>query len=257
VFRPDKKQLIYFSAVVLSILFISSLAQPLKPPVLNLSEYPLSLLNFVRREIGGIIFYHRNMVLSERLRRENDFLKQKVYSLNETFLENKRLKNLLAFKQKAPYKVIAAEVIGRPSDSWSSTIVINKGGYHGIRKGLVAISYLGLVGRVAETSEYTAKIMLLNDANMGVAALVQRSRQEGLVSGTLGSTLVMKYLPPEADINPSDLVITSGLTNVYPKGLIIGRVVSVGEEFSGLSRYAIIRPAVNLSNLEEVLVIVQ
>jgi rod shape-determining protein MreC len=67
----------------------------------------------------------------------------------------------------------------------------------------------------------------------------------------------MKYLPPEADINPSDLVITSGLTNVYPKGLIIGRVVSVGEEFSGLSRYAIIRPAVNLSNLEEVLVIVQ
>ncbi|TRZ50308.1 rod shape-determining protein MreC [bacterium] len=256
-FRHNKKQLIYFCVVVLTILLISSLTQVLKSPALNILEYPLGLVSLLKHEIGGIIFYHRNLVLSERLRKENDYLKQKICSLNEITLENKRLEKLLVFKQKSPYKVIAARVIGRSSDNWSSTIIIDKGSYSGIRKGLAVISYLGLVGRVAETSEYTAKIMLISDSNIGVAALVQRSRQEGLVSGTLGSVLVMKYLPPEADISPSDLVITSGLTDVYPKGLIIGTVVSVGEEFSGLSRYAIIRPAVNLSNIEEVLVIIR
>jgi rod shape-determining protein MreC len=92
---------------------------------------------------------------------------------------------------------------------------------------------------------------------MAVSAIVQRSRQEGLISGTLGSSLIMRYLPKDCDIKVSDAIITSGLTENYPKGLLIGRVTDIGEEFSGLSRYAIVRPAVNLATIEEVLVIVR
>jgi rod shape-determining protein MreC len=66
----------------------------------------------------------------------------------------------------------------------------------------------------------------------------------------------MKYLPKDADIQVSDVIITSGLTETYPKGLLIGSVLNIGEEFSGLSRYAIIKPVVNLSNIEEVLIII-
>jgi len=68
--------------------------------------------------------------------------------------------------------------------------------------------------------------------------------------------LIMKYLPKDSDIKASDIIITSGLTDNYPKGLLIGRVISIGEEFSGLSRYAIVKPAVDLSNIEEVLIII-
>jgi rod shape-determining protein MreC len=152
--------------------------------------------------------------------------------------------------------VVPARVIGRSADNWSSIVIIDKGSYNGIRRGFVAINYLGLVGRVIEVGDTASKIMLINDPSLGVSSVVQRSRQEGLVSGTLGRSLIMKYLPKDADIQPSDTIVTSGLTSAYPKGLLIGTVVSIGEEFSGLSRYAIIMPAVNLSSIEEVLIII-
>ncbi|MDD5596088.1 MAG: rod shape-determining protein MreC, partial [Candidatus Omnitrophica bacterium] len=132
----------------------------------------------------------------------------------------------------------------------------NKGSNSWIKRGFVVMSYIGLLGRVVETSQYSSKVMLLNDPSLSVSAIDQRSRQEGLVCGTLESSLVMRYLPKDADIAVSDVIITSGLTNIYPKGLIIGTVVEIGEEFSGLSRYASIKPAVNLSSIEEVLIII-
>jgi len=76
------------------------------------------------------------------------------------------------------------------------------------------------------------------------------------VSGTLGRSLIMKYLPKDADIRVNDVVITSGLTDAYPQGLLIGSVINIREEFSGLSRYCYINPAVNLSSIEEVLIII-
>jgi len=255
VFKFKKKTLIYFSVVVSSLLVVSGLFTALRNPALNSLRFPLNILTLIRREVGGVIFYHRNYLQNEFLRKESDFLKQKLRTVEDIYFENKRLKNLLSFKQKSPYKVIAAMVIARSADSWSSLIIIDKGSYQGLRRGLAVVSYLGLVGRVVELTQNTAKIMLINDPNIGVAAIVQRSRQQGAVSGTMGSSLIMRYLPRDADIKVSDTVLTSGLTEVYPKGLLIGTVVSVGEEFSGLSRYAIIKPAVNLANIEEVLIV--
>lgn len=211
----------------------------------------------VRRELSGFIFYHHNLVENERLHRQVDLLKNKFNSAKEIYLENARLKELLSFKQKSAFKVIAAQVIGRSPDSWSSVVVIDKGSGDGIRQGMAVINYLGLVGRVVETTSFTSKIMLINDPSLGVSAIVQRSRQEGLASGTLGTNLIMRYLPEGADMREADVVITSGLNAVYPKGILIGTVVDIGKEFSGLSSYAIIRPAVNLANIEEVLVVVQ
>ncbi|MFH0790698.1 MAG: rod shape-determining protein MreC [Candidatus Omnitrophota bacterium] len=219
-------------------------------------KYPLGFLTLIGREARGIIFYHHNYIQNERLKKEIYLLQQKQNSLQEAYFENERLKNLLGFKKISPYKLIASRVIGRSSDNWSSVIIIDKGGYSGINTGFTAVSYLGLLGRVIEASKSSSKIMLINDPNFSVSAVDQRSRQEGLVSGTLGNSLVMKYLPKDADIKVSDVIISSGLTPMYPKGLLIGSVIEVGEEFSGLSRYAIINPAANMFNIEEVLIIV-
>ena len=203
-----------------------------------------------------MIFFHRNLNDNERLKKENDFLRYKLNGLNEIYLENLRLKNSLSFKQSSALKFISARVIARPADNWSTGLIINKGAVNGIRKGMAAVNYLGLAGRVVETTGSTSKIMLLSDPNLGVSSLVQRSRQEGLVCGTLGANLLMKYLPEDADIKLNDVIVTSGLNDTYPKGLFIGTVIDVGKEFSGLSRYAVVKPAVSLSSIEEILIVV-
>jgi len=251
-----KRQLINFFYFSLFIFILSLIIPAFRSPVLFILRFPLKILTFLGHEANGIIFYHLNMVQKEKLTKEVEFLKQKLVNLEEVSSENERLKKLLSLKEETSYKVIAAKVIGRSVDSWSSQIIIDKGSSQGIKEGLVVISYAGLVGRIKEVSLSTAKVMLLNDLNMAVAAMVQRSRQEGLVSGTLSPNLIMRYLPKDSDVKISDTVITSGLTPLYPKGLLIGTVVQIGEEFSGLSRYCIIKPAVNLSSIEEVLIII-
>jgi rod shape-determining protein MreC len=252
-----KKSVIFSLSFVILLIFLSCLIPPLRAPLLNTIKFPLTVLTLIKQEIGGIIFYHHNMVQSKRSGKEIDLLKQSLNNANEIILENARLNNLLSLKQKSSYKLVAARVIGRSPDSWSSVIIIDKGRHSGIRPGMVVINYLGLVGRVTESAESTSKITLLNDPNIGVSCVAQRSRQEGLVSGTLGNDLIMKYLPKDADINVSDIIVTSGLTEAYPKGLLIGKVVYVGDELSGLTRYCLVRPAVNLSSIEEILIIIQ
>jgi rod shape-determining protein MreC len=203
-----------------------------------------------------MVFYHRNLVQNEKLKKEVELLKYNKNETREVFFENNRLRQLLSFKQRFSYKVIAARVVGHSADNWSSVIIVDRGESNGIRRGSVVVSYIGLVGRVVETTSSISKIMLINNPNFGVSGIVQRSRQEGLVTGTLSNSLIMKYLPADSDVAVSDVVVTSGLTETYPKGLIIGTVVDVGEEFSGLSHYAVIKSAVDLSSLEEVLIIV-
>lgn len=255
-FNLRKKKFLHLVSLFAILLFLSALIPSLRAPLLNTLKYPLKFFTLIKREVGGVIFFHHNLVQVEQLKKETDLLRYNLNSANEINLENRRLKELLSFKEKTPFKVIVTESIGRSPDNWSSVVIVDKGESSGIKSGFVAISYLGLVGRVIETTKSTSKIMLINNPNLSVSSIVQRSRQEGLITGTLGSNLVMKYLPVDSDIKISDVVVTSGLTEMYPKGLLIGTVVGIGEESSGLSRYAIIKPAVDLSGLEEVLIII-
>ncbi|MHB8154965.1 MAG: rod shape-determining protein MreC [Candidatus Omnitrophota bacterium] len=210
----------------------------------------------VKRELSGVIFYHHNMIQAQRLQSDVDLLRWRLFNLREVAQENARLKNLFNFKQKSPLHLVAARVIGRAIDSWSSSVVIDKGRYNGIKPGMAVISPQGLVGSITESMDNTSKVLLINDPNQGIYCIVQRSRQEGLVSGTLGSNLIMRYLPDEAQIIVGDIIITSELSQIYPKGLLLGQVVNIGREFSGLNRYALVKPIVDLSSIEEVLVII-
>lgn len=256
-FNFKKKSLINYVIFVVLLLFICSLVPAVRSPFLTFFKNPLILITLAEREAQGLIFYHSNYVRNDALSRQVELLKQKLASLEEVSLENARLKDLLHFKQQSSFKVIAARVIGRAPDNWSSMIIVDKGSLQGIRPGMSVITYLGFVGRVVETGASLSKIMLANDPDFGVSAVIQRSRQEGLISGTLGDLLIMRYLPKDVDVKVSDKVVTSGLSSKFPKGLTIGTVVDIQEEFSGLGRYCLVKPAVNLSSIEEVLVIVQ
>ncbi|TBR17703.1 rod shape-determining protein MreC [bacterium] len=255
-FKYSRKNLTNLIISVLLLLVISFLIPVFRKSTLDILRAPFAIFTSIRQEAGGLIFYHRNMYENRRFRDEINLLRRKIMDTGELSVENLRLKKLLSFKQNTPYKVIAARVIGRDPSNWDSVLIIDKGSQNGIKKGFVSITFLGLAGRVLEAGETTSKIILINDPNLSISALVQRSRQEGLVMGSLGGNLVMKYLPKDSDIKVSDTVITSGFTGNYPKGLIIGTVIEVGVEFSWLTRYALIKPVVNLANLEEVLVII-
>jgi rod shape-determining protein MreC len=256
VFTVHKKQLIriFFGFVALWVAVRAG--STLEAPLLDILRRPLNLLTGFRHEAGALIFYHRNYLDQRALRRENELLRKRLIEYGEVAAENERMRALLAFKEQSSFPLLGAKVTGFSSDSWSSVIIIDRGKKSGVKKSDVVVSYLGLVGRVIESAEQTSKVQLISDPSFGVSAFVQRSRQEGLVSGTLGNLLVMKYLPKDADIQPGDVVLTSGMTELFPKGIAVGTVQEVGMELSGLSRYATIRPAAPLSYLEEVLVII-
>ncbi len=255
-FKPSRKTLINSTVIILVVLLLANSLSCLKNPLQKIFKPHLSFISLLKREVGGIIFYHRNMINNERLNNETGFLRSQLFGLREVYLENKRLKDLLIFKQKSALRLIAARVIGRPADSWSSNVIIDKGKYNGIKPGMVVVNAKGLVGRVSESVDNTSKVLLINDPGLGISSIVQRSRQEGLVSGTLGTNLIMRYLPDDSDIFVNDLIVTSELSQIYPKGLLIGKVIKIGQELSGLNRYAIVKPAVDCSAIEEVFVII-
>jgi rod shape-determining protein MreC len=257
VFKVKKKTLITVASCVLSVVILAFAIPAVRAPILDSFLQPFNIITAIQREVSGLIFYHRNYVQNESLKKQNDFLRNKLNTFVEFSQENARLKEMLTLKQQSPFKVIPARVIARSADSWSSLVIVDKGANSGIKRGMVVVNFLGLIGRVSEVTAFTSKIVLINDPNISVSAMLQRSRQEGLISGTLGNYLIMRYLPEDVDAKPGDIVITSGLNELYPKGVLIGTVAEINKEFSGLSRYAIVRPAVTLSGIEEVLVIVQ
>jgi rod shape-determining protein MreC len=256
VFKIPRKTLINYVLVACAVLLIAKSSSCFKNPTQSAFKPHLSLIGLLKREALGIIFYHRNMIEAERSGIEIGILRTRLFNLSELDQENARLKNLLNFKQKSPLRLVPARVIGRSLDSWFSSVIIDKGKYSGIRPGMIVINPQGLVGRVAESGNNSSKVLLVNDPSLGISSIVQRSRQEGLVNGTLGANLIMRYLPEDAQITVGDIIITSELSQIYPKGLIVGKVINIGREFSGLNRYAIVKPAAELSNIEEVLVII-
>ncbi len=256
-FRFKNKKFVFPAAIVLFLLLLSLISPFLKTPFLSFLKLPLGLFSSIRREAAAIIFYHSNYIENEKLRQKLNELKNRLNAQKEIYLENQRLRENLGIKRKFHYRLIACLVIGRSADSWSQALIIDKGSSSGIRRGMTVINHLGMVGCVVDALKFTSKVLLINDPNIAVSGLIQRSREEGLVCGTLGANLIMRYLPQEADIKIQDTIITSGLNDCYPKGLLIGTVVGLGVEFSGLSRYALIKPAVNLNNIEEVLVVLK
>ena len=166
-FKLPRKTLINFFLVAFVVLLVSNLLSCFKNPVQKIFKPHLSFIGLVKRELSGIIFYHRNMIQAERLQNDVDLLRLRLFDLRELAQENSRFKDLFNFKQKSPLRLVTARVIGRSLDSWSSSVIIDKGSYSGIKSGMVVITPQGLVGSIVESSDNTSKVLLINDPNQG------------------------------------------------------------------------------------------
>lgn len=196
------------------------------------------------------------------VRRENARLKQDIdrlqgenLQLQEAARANERLEQLLEFKKSNAYSMLAAGVIGRDPSNWYRTLMIDKGTRDGVAIDMGVITPVGLVGRVIKADSRVSQILLVTDRNSAVAALIQRTRDEGLVEGTERGLARIKYLSLLADLKAGDLVLTSGLTGNFPKGLPIGTLGRVTRKELDLFQQAEVVPSVDFSKLEEVLVI--
>lgn len=211
----------------------------------------------INRLSHGIKRYGALIGANEELRRQVAELTQEVVRLKEVSVENERLRDLLSFKEQIPYKVISARVIARDSTNWYSTIVIDKGTEHNVIKNMPLITPLGLVGKVTEVSPFLSRCMLIVDPNSRVGAMVERSREVGVVEGYFKGLCRMKYISNNADIKEGDLIISSGSGGIFPKGIAIGKVKSIGTDFGGLYLSASVEPLADFSRLEEVLCVVR
>lgn len=197
---------------------------------------------------------------NEQLRLQLDELRQANVKLNELIAENQRFQVMLDYKKNSPqYDLVAAAVIAREPGTWFSTIVINRGSDSGLAKDMPVITPNGLVGHIVSIYNNSAKVMLILDPRSAVGGLVQRpeARVTGIVIGQAHNTTVprMTNLARESDVIKGDIIVTSGLGGIFPKGILIGEVSDVRNEEGGLLKYAEIKTAVDFSKLEEVLVI--
>jgi rod shape-determining protein MreC len=193
---------------------------------------------------------------NQRLREEIKWLRQENHRYLEAYLQYQRLQRLLNFREQIAFDVVAAEVVGRGSNSWTEIIHINRGTRDKIAKGYPVVTHDGLVGQVIHAAPALSQVMLLTDFRSGVDALVQRTRASGVVTGRGRDLATLKFLPMGADIQPGDRLISSGMGGVFPKGLIIGAVQDVSRN-GRQGQQVEIRPNVDFSHLEEVLVLVK
>ena len=194
-------------------------------------------------------------ILTER----NKQLEATVSQMSELQKENDRLLGLLGVTETTPeVDYIAASVTAKEAGGWFVTFTVNKGEADGVKKDDPVLNDSGLIGRVMSVTDHTATVIAIIDSRSAVAGMVERTRDNGVCHGSLyvnenDNLLLMNYLPSGSEINTGDRVITSGLDDIYPKGLFIGTVRSISRE-TGDDRYVVLTPAVDFRHIEDVLI---
>ncbi len=193
---------------------------------------------------------------SQELERDIAQLKVKLAEFTELQIENQRLSQLLDFKSRSLSELVSARVIATDLISGDhSTIRINRGSDHGLRPGQAVITPDGVVGSIFSTEPQTAQVLVLTDRYSVIDAVVQRSRARGLVEGATSTTVRLKYLQRTDDVETGDLVVTTGLDDIYPQGFPVATVISVEKKTYGISQKVMLNPIVDPFRLEEVFVV--
>ncbi|MCG8589386.1 MAG: rod shape-determining protein MreC [Proteobacteria bacterium] len=194
---------------------------------------------------------------NERLRARVAALEEEALQYREALVTSGHLQNIAAMRDDFEVPMLASEVVGLDVSPWFRSVLVDRGRRHGLQAGYPVITDAGLVGLVTATSSNAARTMLLLDRQSAIGGIVQRSRARGIVRGTGRGELEFEFVVRGSDVQVGDVVITSGLGGVYPKGLRVGEVVEVSDPGARLLQKATLRPAVDFGKLEQVFVLLQ
>ena len=211
--------------------------------------------------IDGVRGMWSGYVALQQVREENATLKQELQSMQVRLQQERaeaqrtdNLRQLLELRERAHLDTTAAEVIAGPATPDIQTVTIDKGTSDGLGADMAVISPSGVVGRLILPSRRASKVQLLIDLNAAAGALIERTRVQGVVVGAGGNMLKMRYVPGTADVKTGDLVVTSGIDGIYPKGFVIGTIDHVAGSVGEYHEISV-RPAVDFARLEEVLIV--
>ena len=217
-------------------------------------------LVWLRNGTGSIwhnYFYLRGVRAENRqLKSQIEQMRLEQVRLSEDAAQARRLQTLLAFKEQFVSKTVAAQVIGSSGSDLSRVVYIDKGEDVGVRRDMPVMTADGIVGKVLMVYPSVAQVLLINDQSSGVGAILEKSRLQGVLRGSANGEVMLERVMSDEQVTAGDIVLTSGGDQIFPKGLPVGTVskVSNGRD---LFLNVKIKPAANLSKLEEVLVLVE
>jgi rod shape-determining protein MreC len=223
-------------------------------PVQKMVSTPIEFAQHAFRDYVALLEVRdQNEALQERLAA----VTEENLQLREALVASGRLARIAEMRDDFEIPMLPAELVGLDVSAWFRSGLIDRGRQHGVFSGMPVINEHGLVGLVTTTSRSAAKLMLLIDRQSAVDAVVQRSRSRGIVRGSRGDDLEFEFVVRDGDVQPGDVLVTSGLGGVYPKGLRIGEVTQVSDSESKMLRTAAVRPAVDFGRLEQVFVMLR
>ena len=222
-----------------------------------------SQIQFIYYSMSSSISYTTNTYLNlvstnkrnRTLRLENKKLKSLLTRMEELQSENERLKSILDFKKTSQIQLITSKVIGRDPISKYQLITIDRGSAHNVKKNMIVINEKGVIGYIFRVLSHFSQVILLTDPHSAIPAVIQRSRVHGIVEGTDRDTGRLKYLKRKDDVKVGDIVVTSGLSFLFPGGIPIGIVTIVKKQEYGLTQEVVIKPSINAAQLEEVFIV--
>ena len=255
---------LFMGVIVGHILLISAQVNTQRGvPVLE--EYTFGTFAEVQRGATSAIATMRdnwvNYVALQDVRAENAKLKEQLASMEITLQQerglaqqSRALQGLLDMRTSIPLKTTAASVIAGGASPEFRTISIDKGRGDGLTPDMAVLAPAGVVGRVILPATRASKVQLLIDRDAAAGAIVERTRAQGIVVGTGTGRFRMDHVPSAADIKVGDRLVTSGIEGIYPKGFVIGQIESINRQ-AGEFTDVMVRPAVEFSDLESVLVV--
>ena len=255
-----KKRLLLFLLIIISLIFITyqsnrSSFQPLKffTNIFNkFHEIKHSAKDSITAPFKRMLLRDEE---NKKLQAEIARLRTEQQRYQEAFFENRRLKNLLSLKEKEPRYVTSARIIAKSTDQWSNMLILDKGSSDGVKKDMTVITPLGLVGKISHATNSYSYLLLLTDINFSSAARIQKSRVEGVLSGQGLNKCVLKYIPYEEHVGIGDIVITSGLDRLFPKGIPIGYISKVNKVGTAPLQHIEVVPFEDTAKIEEVAII--
>jgi rod shape-determining protein MreC len=196
---------------------------------------------------------------NKRLSVANKDLSATNQTLRGLEAENNRLRNALGYAQRSVFTLVPARIVARDASTWYSSVIIDRGSAEGIKPDMAVLTEEGLVGKTSIVSDHSATVILVSDETCKVAVSVENSREQGIVRGERGSSsslpqITLSFLSKQANLQPGQKVFTSGVGGVFPPSVLIGAIRDY--KVRELDGYATLVPAVDLTTLEDVFVVV-
>ncbi len=227
-----------------------------------LQKVVYSINNKIKGSLDFFLNFSKIKEENKELTKENIELKNKLLEYDKFKEENERLREVLNFKNsKNNYSYIGCEIIGYSGESFSDGYIIDKGENDGLKKDMIVISDKGLVGQVTSTGTNWAIVESLLNENIAVSVMVDSTREttgilKGYVTRTNSGLTKLTNLPLDSEIKEGDVILTSGLGQIYPKEIRVGEVISVETDEIKVMKTAIVKPYVDFDKLEELFVVI-